>query len=52
MRTEQVWDKWMDYDEDEFCLALRSDAPDEVKEAYEQHCAEMEKAKVNGYMPK
>ena len=52
MRTENVWDKWMEYDEDEFCYVLRPDAPDEVKEAYEQHCAEMGKAKVNGYLPK
>jgi hypothetical protein len=34
MRTEQVWDAWMEYDEDEFCNVLRPDAPEEVKEAY------------------
>lgn len=52
MRTEQVWDKWMEYDEDEFCFILRDDAPEDVKAAYERHREEMEKAKVNGYIVK
>lgn len=52
MRTEAIWDKWMEYDEEEFCLVLRSDAPDEVRQAYEAHCAEKDKAKVGGYMAK
>lgn len=52
MRTEQVWDKWMEYDDEEFCLVLRDDAPADVKEAYERHCAEMEASKVSGCIPK
>lgn len=52
MRTEQIWDAWMDYDEEEFCYVLRDDAPDDVKAAYERHVEEMEKSKVNGCIVK
>ena len=52
MRTEAIWDKWMEYDEEEFCLVLRSYAAEEVKKAYESYCADQEKAKVNGYIVK
>ena len=52
MRTEAIWDKWMEYDEDEFCNVLRSDAPDDVKEAYRKHLAEQEAANEGGYMAK
>ena len=31
MRIEQVWDKWMLYDDDGFVSGIRDDAPDDVK---------------------
>lgn len=52
MRVEEIWDKWMTYDDDGFCSGIRPDAPDEVKAAYEKHLAELETAKVDGMMPK
>lgn len=52
MRIEAIWDEWMLYDDDGFCSGIRSDAPDEVKEAYKEHLAEMEAAKKNSFMPK
>lgn len=52
MRTEAIWDKWMEYDDEEFCLVLRQDAPEDVKKAYERHCAETEKSGSDGYVAK
>ena len=52
MRTEAIWDKWMEYDDEEFCLVLRHDAPEDVKKAYERHCAEMKKAGPGGCVAK
>lgn len=52
MRTEAIWDKWMEYDEEEFCAVLRPDAPAEVKAAYEKHLEEQKAAAVGGYIPK
>lgn len=40
----------MEYDDDNFCRVLRPDAPEDVKEAYKQHCAAM--VAGNGYMAK
>lgn len=47
MRIEQVWDKWMLYDDDGFVSGIRDDAPDDVKKAYEEHLAEL-KAEADG----
>jgi hypothetical protein len=52
MRIEEVWDKWMKYDEDGFVCGIREDAPDEVKAAYKRHLAEMEEARENGLISK
>lgn len=50
MRTEAIWDKWVVYDEDGFVCGIRSDAPEDVKKAYEEHVAEM--ASGSGFLPK
>ena len=52
MRSEAIWDQWMEYDEEEYCNVLRPDAPEEVKKAYEKYKAEQEAAAVGGYIPK
>lgn len=52
MRTEEIWDKWMEYDKDGFVCGIRHDAPDEVKAAYKKHLAEVEAAMDSGLIPK
>ncbi len=52
MREPAIWDEWAMYDDDGFLCGVRSDAPDEVKKAYEHFVLETEKMKKSGYMPK
>lgn len=52
MRIEQIWDKWMLYDDDGFCSGIRPDAPEDVKKAYKEYVAEQEAAKKSGYIMK
>ena len=52
MRIEQVWDKWMMYDDNGFVSGIRDDAPDDVKKAYQEYLAEMEAEADGGGMPK
>lgn len=52
MRVEEIWDKWMLYDDDGFCSGIDSDAPDEVKAAYKEHLAEIKAAMGDGIVPK
>ena len=50
MRIKEIWDDWMEYDEDGFYSGIREDAPDEVKEAYKTYLAEKEN--ISGYIVK
>ena len=52
MRTEAIWDKWMQCDEDGFYDGLKPDAPDEVKEAYAKFLADQEAAMKAGPIQK
>ncbi len=50
MRSKEVWDDWMKYDEDGFYSGIRDDAPEDVKKAYAEHIEKQEKEKKNGYV--
>lgn len=50
MRLKEIWDDWMEYDEDGFYSGIRADAPAEVKEAYEKHVREEEAEMEKGYI--
>lgn len=52
MRTEQIFDKWLTYDEDGFANGIDPKAPEEVKKAYAEYTAEREKKAENGYIIK
>ena len=52
MRIEQIWDKWLVYDDDGFVSGVRDDAPDDVKKTYQEYLAEMEAEADGGGMPK
>ncbi len=52
MRTEQIWDKWMLYDDDGFVSGIRDDAPDDVKKAYAEYVAEREAEAKSGFIAK
>ena len=52
MRIEQVWDKWMMYDDNGFVSGIRDDAPDDVKKAYQEYLAELEAEADGGCIPK
>lgn len=52
MRIEEVWDSWLEYDEDGFVSGIREDAPDDVKAAYSEYLSELEKMKKSGCIPK
>ena len=52
MRTEQIFDKWLTYDEDGFVNGIDSKAPEEAKKAYAEYKAEKEKADENGFIIK
>ena len=52
MRIEKVWDKWMLYDDDGLCCGIRPDAPDDVKQAYNQYVSEQGALKKSDCMPK
>ena len=49
MRIEEVWDCWLEYDEDGFVSGIREDAPDGVKEAYSEYLLELEENKIRLY---
>lgn len=48
MRERQVFDDWMEYDEDRDMLVLRNDAPEEIKKAYDDFNKENEERKASG----
>ena len=48
MRTEQVWDKWMLYDDDGFVSGIDPNAPDDVKKAYQDYLADLEAETAGG----
>lgn len=52
MRTEQIFDKWLTYDEDGFVNGISPEAPEEVKKAYAEYTAERNKPDENGYIIK
>lgn len=52
MRTEQIFDKWLTYDEDGFVNGIDPEAPEEAKKAYESFLAEQEAEKNKGYIAK
>ena len=52
VRTKEIWDDWMFYDDDGFHKGIRSDAPDEVKEAYNKYLSDVKKQSKGGMMPK
>ena len=52
MRTEQIFDKWLTYNEDGFVNGIDPKAPEEVKKAYAEYTAEREKQAENGYIIK
>ena len=52
MRTEQIWDKWVTYDEDGFVNGIDPKAPDDVKKAYAEYKVEQKKQYENGCMNK
>ena len=52
MRTEQIWDKWVTYDDDGFINGIMPEAPDDVKKAYADYIAEREKQAENGCITK
>ena len=52
MRTEQIFDKWLTYDDDGFVNGIDPKAPEEAKRAYAEYTAEREKQTENGYIIK
>lgn len=52
MRLKEIWDDWMNYDEDGFYSGIRDDAPDEVKKAYAEYLKKQESEKKSGYIAK
>jgi hypothetical protein len=52
MRTEQIFDKWLTYDDDGFVNGIMPEAPDDVKKAYADYIAERKKQAENGYINK
>lgn len=52
MRTEQIWDKWMLYDDDGFVSGIDPNAPDDVKKAYQEHLADLEAEADGGCIAK
>lgn len=52
MRTEQIFDKWLTYDEDGFVNGIDPKAPKEAKEAYAEYTAERKKQAENGCIEK
>ena len=51
-RKEEIWDAWVTYGEDGFVNGIRSDAPENVKEAYAKYMAEREQEAKNGFITK
>lgn len=37
MREKEIWDDWVKQDEDGFACGIREDAPEDVKEAYNEY---------------
>lgn len=52
MRMEMIWDAWLLYDEDGFCCGIRPEAPENVKQAYNQYVSEQKALKESGRIPK
>lgn len=52
MRVEEIWDKWVTYDDDGFYSGIREDAPNEVKEAYAKYVSDREAAMKAGKLTK
>ena len=48
MREPMIFDDWTVTDEDGFVCGVREDAPDEVKNAYEEYMAKLEEMKKLG----
>lgn len=52
MRIENVWDKWVTYDDDGFVNGISPEAPEDVKKAYAEYIAELEQQAKSGCIMK